>query len=196
MTFFDVRIPYFPQGGYREVMAVFFIGCGYFVAKVRKYLDNGWVALVSFTILLICVYIHPTSMNYASTFQDWLVIPISGISGFICTYYLSAKIAAHRNAIHNSLMYIGTRTLYILTFHFLMFKPASLLNAFIYHLDWKVIGCHPVVWPVRDNWFWIIYTVTALCLSLLLAEGIERLPKINLKQLFSKFIKSDDGFVA
>lgn len=185
MTYFDVRVPYFPQGGYREVMAVFFIGCGYFAARVRNYLEKGWVALVSFILLLVCVWIHPTSMNYASTFKDWLVFPFSGICGFICVYYVSSKIATYSGTTCNSLKYIGTRTLYVLTFHFLMFKPASLLNAYIYHLDWKVIGCHPVVWPVRDNWFWIVYTVTALCLSLLLANGIERLPKFNMKRIFN-----------
>lgn len=183
MTYFDVRVPYFPQGGYREIMAVFFIGCGFFAARAPYYLKNRWVAMGAFIVLIVCVWIHPTSMNYASTFTDWLVFPVSGTCGFISVYFLSSIIAAHSGAIYSSLKYIGTRTLYVLTFHFLMFKPASLLNAYIYHLDWKVIGCHPVVWPVRDNWFWIVYTVTSLCLSLLLAEGVERLPKLNLKHI-------------
>jgi hypothetical protein len=51
-----------------------------------------------------------------------------------------------------------------------------LLNAFYYHLDWKVIGCHPVVLPVRDHWFWIIYSLTSLILSLAMTKVIKKLP--------------------
>lgn len=43
-----------------------------------------------------------------------------------------------------------------------MFKPAALFYSYIYNLDWHVVGCHPVAMQIKDNWFWIIYSVSAL----------------------------------
>lgn len=62
-----------------------------------------------------------------------------------------------------------------MTFHFLMFKPASLLYTYINSLDWRMIGYHPVI-PTDDNWYWAIYTLTSLLLSTGLAEMVERIP--------------------
>ena len=174
MTFFDIHIPYFPQGGYREVMAVFFLGCGYFLKQNDDYLCRSYVILTSLVILIICVTVHPTSMSYKATFDDWLVIPFTGISGFILTYYVS-KLIIKYNIISSAFIYVGRNTFYILTFHFLMFKPAALLYSYLYDLDWHVIGSHPVAMQIKDNWFWIIYSVSTLIFSLLLMEILKRL---------------------
>ena len=155
MTYNNIHIPYFPQGGYREVMAVFFIGCGFFLAQAKDYIGRGAIALASLSILIVFVSYHPTSMSFKACFDDWIIIPFTGVSGFVVVYYISSKLSNKNDFISNSLKHIGTKTFYVLTFHFLMFKPASLLNAYVYNLDWRVIGCHPVVFPIRDNWFWI-----------------------------------------
>ena len=67
---------------------------------------------------------------------------------------------------------IGTRTFYILTFHLLMYRPASLLKAYIYDLDWGVIGSHPVIHTYKDSYFWIIYSVSSIALCLLAERGV------------------------
>ena len=174
MKYFDIWIPYFPQGGYREVMAVFFLGCGYFIKQSDSYLCRSYVILASIVIFITCVIVNPTSMSFKSTFEDWMVLPFSGISGFILTYYISKQIIRY-NIIRSALIYVGKNTFYVLTFHFLMFKPAALLYSYIYNLDWHVVGCHPVAMQIKDNWFWIIYSVSALFFSLLLMEILKRL---------------------
>ena len=103
-----------------------------------------------------------------------MVLPFTGISGFILTYYISKQIIRY-NIIRSALIYVGKNTFYVLTFHFLMFKPAALLYSYIYNLDWHVVGCHPVAMQIKDNWFWIIYSVSALFFSLLLMEILKRL---------------------
>ena len=176
MTFFHFRIPYFPQGGYREVMSVFFLGCGYFISKAHHYMERWYVAWGALCMLVFANGVRQQSMGYLSVFADWVVLPWAGICGTVFVYYVSSNIAKRDNAFSRTLIYIGQNTFYILTFHFLMFKPAMLLNAFYYHLDWKVIGCHPVVLPVRDHWFWIIYSLTSLILSLAMTKVIKKLP--------------------
>jgi fucose 4-O-acetylase-like acetyltransferase len=125
--------------------------------------------------MIICVAINPTSMSSKATFCDWLAIPFTGISGFVLTYYVSKQITKCNNIFRDSLIYIGKNSFYILTFHFLMFKPAALLYAYIYNLDWHVIGCHPVPMQINNNWSWIIYSVTSLALSLILMEILKKL---------------------
>jgi fucose 4-O-acetylase-like acetyltransferase len=90
-------------------------------------------------------------------------------------------VAQNHRKTADCLSYIGRQTFYIMTFHFLMFKPASLLKAYIYGMDWKMIGCHPVIPPKGDNWYWIIYTITSLILSLGMARIMESIPYLKLK---------------
>ena len=175
MTFYNIQIPFFPQGGYREAMAVFFLGCGYVIKQKNSYLCHPYVILASLVILIMSVTINPTSMRSNATFGDWFTIPLTGISGFVLTYYISKQITKCNNIFSKSLIYIGKNTLYVLTFHFLMFKPATLLYAYIYNLDWHVVGCHPVPMQISNNWFWIIFSVTSLAFSLLLTEILKRL---------------------
>lgn len=54
-----------------------------------------------------------------------------------------------------------------MTFHFLMFKPVSLLMTYIYGWDWRMIGCHGVIYTEQSIW-WIIYTIVSVSLSLFL----------------------------
>lgn len=50
----------------------------------------------------------------------------------------------------------------------------------MYGLDWKMIGCHPVV-PMEDNkWYWIVYTMTSIILSIGLARIVESIPSPKL----------------
>jgi hypothetical protein len=67
-----------------------------------------------------------------------------------------------------------------------MFKPASLMKAYLCEMDWRVIGCHPVIPPEDDNWYWIVYSITSFILSIVFAEIVERIPSpllnINLKR--------------
>ena len=175
MAYFNIQIPFIPQGGYREVMAVFFIGCGYFLARAKKnILGKGAIALASLGIYIAFVSYHPTHMGTRAGFDDWFVLPFSGVTGFVVVYYVCFKLSAKNGFMSNFLKYVGTKSFYILTFHLLMFKPVALLEAYVYNLDWRVIGCHPVVLPARrDCWFWIIYTIISICLSLLAVWIIE-----------------------
>lgn len=172
-SYYSIHPSFFPAGFYREFMAVFFIGCGYFIKLRKDYLLHWTVALLSLLVFISCVFIHPTALGSGSSFYDWLIIPFSGISGFFVTYFLSKRITCFKFS--RVLIYIGQNTLYILTFHFLMFKPAALLYSYVYDLDWHVIGCHPIAYQVHDNWFWIIYTLSSILLSLTFMQILKKI---------------------
>lgn len=208
MTYTGIHIPLVPQGGFREVMTVFFLGCGYFIkqyedksvcsgiadrsfpptAKSENFqrgsqnnpcqsgIRGNFIVATAILLFVVCVTIHPTSMSYKAIFKNWVVLPFTGVSGFVLLYKLSSYISRKRK-MGDILAYVGQNSFYILTFHFLMFKPVSLLKASYYGLDWHYISSHPVIHQVKDSWFWIIYTLVSILLSLLLMEIIKRLSK-------------------
>lgn len=169
-------IPYFPQGGYRECMATFFLGVGYFMhAYERVWQERSWLAAAAFVLLLCGVYIQPTGLLPAATVGQWGMVLLTGTCGFVFVHWLCSQIDAHPGTLlRRSLLHVGEKTFYVFTFHFLMLKPASLLKAYIYDLDWHVVGCHPYVHTMPDNWFWLIYVATAVPLTLLLGHAVDK----------------------
>lgn len=156
------------------MVAVFFVGVGYLMSKTCLWYSLKWSFLSCF-IFVLCIIIHPTALTTNPSFMDWLILMITGVTGTIIALHLSKLISRNENIIKSSIIYIGKRTFYIMTFHFLMFKPASLLYTYINGLDWRMIGCHPVI-PMEDNWYWVIYSLTSLVLSIGLAWIVERIP--------------------
>lgn len=175
----NYSIPHYPQGGFRDFMAASFIGCGFFLRKFNKQI-NFKVSLLFFLFSIVCVIVLPAKMSITSTIENWITIIFSGISGTIVFFYLSKKIACLHHWMSYFFAYVGKRSFYILTLHFLMFKPAALLYTYIYHLDWKAIGSHPIILPIENNWYWIIYTITAIALSLVIEKVVDCLYNIVL----------------
>ena len=167
ISLLKMNIPLIPQGGYREMMAVSFIGIGYIMSKTIAWRSLKWVSL-SFLIYLMCVILYPTALKTSPVILDWMVIVLSGITGTMVMLYICRLISKNKAVIGMALAYIGKRTFYIMTFHFLMFKPASYLKICMNNLEWQEIGYHPVIPPAGDYWFWIVYTVTSITFSLLL----------------------------
>ena len=182
ISLFNIRIPFWPQGGYREMMAVFFIGMGYMLRK-SVWWKQRYMIIVFVIIIPISLFIEPTKLATTSTFVMWLLIPFTGLAGYALVYKFSNVVAQSQGKIAISLSYIGRQSFYIMTFHFLMFKPASLLKTYIYGMDWKMVGCHPVIPPEGDNWYWIIYTLTSLILSIGMARIIEKIPSPKLNKI-------------
>lgn len=175
ISLFNIHIPFWPQGGYREMMAVLFIGMGYMLRK-SMWWKSQYMMIVWVIVIPVSLLIEPTKMARHATFVMWLLIPFTGLAGYALVYKFSSVVAQNKGKIANCLSYIGRQSFYIMTFHFLMFKPASLLKTYIWGMDWKMIGCHPVIPPEGDNWYWIVYTLTSLILSIGMARIIEVIP--------------------
>lgn len=178
ISYFGFQIPHYPQGGFRDFMAVSFIGVGYFL-KINQSHISAKIAVFSCIVCLTCAVLHPAKMSILSSVDNWLIITLSGISGTIAVFFLCKRYVRY-NRVGNALAYVGKRSFYVLTFHILMFKPAALLYTFIYHLEWKAIGSHIVILPIANNWYWIVYSVSSLILSLLVERILNNIPKQSL----------------
>lgn len=166
-------VTWFPQGGYREMMALFFLGVGYAMHKFDHLWQHSWVAMAAFVVFVTTVAIQPAPLH--PSLPMWCAVPITGTCGFIFMHRLCTWIDRYASpGINKMLLLVGDKTFYVFTFHLLMMKPASLLKAYINGLDWQAIGCHPYVHLVDDNWFWLIYVATAVPLSLLAGHWMDK----------------------
>lgn len=121
----------------------------------------------------------------AAIFVRWEMIDVKGAS--ILLYYLIAMagtlgvislsryLSEHRFA--NVLTYIGNKTLYILTFHFLAFKLVSLIYIKLCGLPINSLAQFPTVKEATD-WLWLVYSIIGVVLSLLIWEIFHRVPQL------------------
>ena len=72
-------------------------------------------------------------------------------------------------SISRLLSYIGRKSFYIMTFHFLSFKAVSLLIVLCYRWeDFALVGMHPYITAVKGTQWWMVYSVSGVILSLVL----------------------------
>lgn len=177
---FETPIPFWPQGGYREMMAIAFICVGFFLRRVEI---NSSIFVASLLLFGTVVWIHPTSMNQSVTYHEWYTIIVSGTCGYIVTYRLSKFINLHLNLLDIVFSRLGRESFYILTFHFLLFKPFSLCIALLNGLDWKMVGSYPIVWQINSPWYWIAYSISSVGLIILLLTVV-RFSSFSLRKFF------------
>ena len=159
---------------YRICMGVVFIWIGHLLRK-NTY-NNHHILLASF-VFVITFIIHPASMKEQSDIYDCVSLLISGSCGFILLLRISQCIDKIRgyflSKISFFLSYMGRQSFYIMTFHFLSFKAVSLLIVLYYGWDdFSSIGMHPCITFVRETYWWIVYSVAGIILSLAIHSTI------------------------
>ena len=119
--------------------------------------------------LIVSLWWH-TGMSGAEGLS-WLyyVVAMCGTLGFLQLTGLlrHGKVAAAVN-------YIGGKTLYILTFHFLCFKPVSLLWLWAHGDPLDRLSEFPIL-AGTDSMLWVAYTLAGVALPLVIWEAKERL---------------------
>lgn len=155
------------QGGYRDLMGVFFFGCGYLWRLFNDRLRPSVVAtVVCFAVPAAFSVYAPAGMDWRGTLSGCLSLPLPALCGVAAIYNTSHWIAQRETWAKRALTFCGDNTLYILVFHFLSFKLVSLLKIWYYDLPITHIGSHPVVHEHADDLFWIAYTVAGVVLPL------------------------------
>lgn len=179
-----LRITGLDQGGYRELMGVFFIAIGFFCHefghKIKALSESDeddsedlpmWVHAISLTLGVVVLYAilkysSPAMRVSETSLTNVLFLAISGLASFTTVYSLSF-ILSRASVISRTLSYIGNCSIYILGFHLLAFKLVSMIEIAAYDLPWLMVGCHPVVNNPECSWFWILYTLAGVGLPLL-----------------------------
>ncbi len=176
--FFNARIQTIPNGGMREIWGLFFFAVGYLMCRYGGYVPRRrCLTALLFGLMCLAAYLHLCGMNNSGTMRDVLTLPLTGLTGFVVTYRVSAFIhAGHLGSrLRRLLVYIGENTLYIFIFHIVAFKAVSLLKILYYDLDWEQMGCHMVIHYNHLDFFWVLYSVAGVALPLLGLEGVRRL---------------------
>ncbi len=168
----NLKLQPLAPGGYREIMAVFFMACGFLYRRAYELLRTKqavWsIAAVVVSVVVVALFpsIVPSSMAFAPTMAQHVALPLPAIGGFVVLHAASHLIARHTSYASRSLIYIGERTLLVFAFHLLAFKVVSAFKVVCYGLPWAMVGGHPVVLhEVGDGFCWL-YTLAGVGLPL------------------------------
>lgn len=164
------------QGGYRELMGVAFMACGFLIRKYELCNNLSWkVALPSALILLLASFFFPSSMAWNPTFSGFISLPLPAVAAFIAFTYLCGFIDKRDNFLKKSLVHIGNNTLYVFAFHLVAFKVVSAIKVGWYGLPWEAVGGHPTVINPVNNALWVIlYVIAGVGLPLLWVFGYRK----------------------
>lgn len=110
-------------------------------------------------------------MREKSDMWDCISILISGTCGFLLLLRASHAIDRAKPSIlmatSRLFSYLGRKSFYIMTFHFLSFKAVSLLIVLSYGWeDFSLVGMHPCISTIRESLWWIAYSAAGVVLSL------------------------------
>lgn len=157
----------------RELIMLPVYYSGFWIGK--KMCNEGFLqtflSMKLFVISLVCLLIFPflnSSMSVAQ--NNFEVIPFTYLtfaSGILFILYIS-KLLMNYEVIGKLLDYIGTKTLSILTFHYLGFKLMTLLLVYVFGSPETMLGD----WPIPDEFkkYWVIYTIIGVVFSLFLSS--------------------------
>lgn len=143
--------------------------CGFYTKK----LSSAFILPLLFPAI-VSIFLK-MSMTTATGIYScvYFIVALSGTIGFL---QFAKKLEYGELKLFN---YIGNKTLYILTFHFLAFKPVSYLWIKAHHLPISYLSKFPVL-EDTNSWMWVIYTLAGTALPLLLWELLH-LPVWNFK---------------
>jgi fucose 4-O-acetylase-like acetyltransferase len=175
MSVLEHLIPFsFPgQWGPHTMLATAFYLSGYICKKQKLKIEGSWAKVLGFLLL-------PLVLSFFFTWKMSLSIGI----GEVIPYYLTACIGtlgmlqfsaclSRNKTLTTGLTYIGERTLYVLTFHFVGFKLMSLLYICLTDSSMSHLADFPVM-DIVPSWFWICYAMAGLMFSLLMHKLLSR----------------------
>lgn len=166
-------LPFNGETLHQSLLASFFISVGSLI-KEKNFQPSRIHLFFFLTVLLVLSQV--TSISMGQEFLSSLLLPLSGIFGFFVLRGICTKINERDSVFKNGLIRLGDCSLYILTFHFLMFKPISLLKIHLYGLPQLQIGEFPVIMD-NNSFFWILYAVFSIITSYFLGVLVMKIKK-------------------
>lgn len=159
---YNIRVPY-TQIQSMTFMAVAFFLVGYLL-KQREFVPSKHIAMVCFIVVLIGSFLFPTEMpNY--NLRQSLPYFVCAIAGTLMVLYISGLLARTSSVLKSFIMFVGSNTLTILTWHFLCFRLISLLVILIEDRPIEELAQSPVL-IASSSLLWIPYSVAGLIVPL------------------------------
>ena len=178
-------IPLPQMFGEQTLLATAFYLSGYLCRKKNMCFDYQLIAgLLLLIVPAIAAFFVKLNM---ATVQGWLVSVDYAIamSGTMSIVLLSRELSRHRIA--PIFAYIGDKTLYILAFHFLAFKPVSFVYLHFNGLPIDLLTMFPVL-EETNSWMWIVYVISGIIFPLAIWELIHHIFVSNKTSTSKKYI--------
>ena len=173
---FPFRLP--NQFGSQTFLALAFFLSGYLYNKAElrqsRYFECLWPLLL-FVPVIASVFFNLSMFSSQTMSCLYFIIALSGTIGLIQL----TKIFQY-NKVMTLFNYIGNKTLYILTFHFLSFKLVSYIFIRLKGLPITDLSLFPVLQDM-NSWMWIIYTIVGIVVPLIIWELFYSLSKFRQK---------------
>ena len=177
-SYFNVRVPFFDIQS-RELMAsVFFLtgylfqGCGYTIK---------WKYLFPILISLIVIAQFWSSSVIYFVWQDVIPYILCAIIGILAIINIARMVVKTENLLSRFLIFTGSHTFVILTWHFISFRIVSLMLIFCLGLPIEELATHPTI-PLKG--MWIAYTLVGVgvpLIGVMLWNKLERICQRRLK---------------
>ena len=173
----NLKIPGYPNGGWRETWGIFFFAMGVAYKRYESRIpENICLFLLYFALICGAAVMHLSGMNNGGRLRDLWSLPLTGALGLLALHWLAGTIQKRSpGIIRNTLIFIGDNTLYVFIFHILAFKTVSLAKILWYGLEFEQIGCHMVIHHNHTDFFWVVYTIAGTALPLLCLQAIRRI---------------------
>lgn len=174
----NLKLTYYPNGGWRETWGIFFFSIGTLFRRYEDRIPSNWITiLLGFGIMILAGWFHLSGMNNSGTLRDLWSLPLTGCIGFITVYSFSRRVAMGilGAKISKSLIYIGINTMPIFVFHIIAYKLVSLIKIWWYGLDFAQIGCHMVIHYNSTDIFWVFYTIAGVGVPLAVDYGYKKM---------------------
>jgi len=183
-----IRFHNINQGGFREMMCVFFMGLGFLFRKYEERWNRvGWIGYLLIIPLLFFTYHWTASLSLNTKYEQVFRIPVVATVGFLFVYTIAKLISKYETPLKTYLAYAGKQSLQVMIFHIFAFKLVCMAHVLIAGLEWNQIGCHMVVHsPATTQWIWIIYSIVGVNIPLL---GIFYYDKIK-ERIYRKVINN------
>ncbi len=149
-----------PTIGSKTMLATSFFLAGYTYRKMLENQSRLWIGLMALFIVAGVTFFFTGSMETTS----WAVFPYFAVAmtGSVGVINLAGLI---KGSALKALNYVGDKTLYILTFHFIAFKLVSLMWIGVYDLPIHRLSDFPVMSGV-NMFSWIVYSIIGVIVPL------------------------------
>lgn len=157
------------QGGYRELMGLYFFSCGAIYHELEPRIRHQWAYALGGLVVLVVFQLvgWRAALTYTSTVGRCFSLALTGLLGFMMLRVVSLWLVRLPEKLVRPLAYIGEHTLYIFAFHALAFRLVSMIKVGVYHLPWSQMGNQMVVTHRTDDAFFLLYTLFGMAVPLL-----------------------------
>lgn len=168
--YIPIKLP--AQFGSQTILATAFYMSGYSCKQMKfSFCKPPFIGIALLTLPAIVALLTHLSMN--TTGAKIIVFYPVALAGIVGTLILSSWLS-RQALVRNYLANIGRKTLYILTFHFLVFKLVSYAYIRLVGRPIAELAQFPVLQDTA-NWLWVIYTIVGVGVSVGLWKALKKL---------------------